>query len=362
MRITFFLGSLGGGGAERVVCNLANFLVSKGHKVEILTMADVDAGYELDGEVKRTYLLKREERKNQIADNLNRIRRLRKHMKADNTDCYVVMLPVTTILMLLFRRITKAKVIAAERVDPANYSKSKQMLLKSLARRADGWVFQTNEIKNWYEDSVEKNNSVVIPNAINESFIRPEYTGTKEKRIVGVGRLTDQKNFKLLIDAFSRITSQIPAYTLTIYGEGPNREALKSQIQQLGLKEKVFIPGYAEDIIEQLEKSSLFVLSSDFEGMPNALMEAMALGLPCISTDCGGGGARFLIEDEINGLLVPVRDAERLASSMLRILKDKDLQEKLRRNARTIVQELRPEIIYSKWEKELKNTCEENKL
>lgn len=355
MKITIFLGSLGGGGAERVACNLANHLICSGHDVEMLTMADADAGYQLSASVKKTCLLHSSERRNAILDNYIRIKRLKEHMKSNNTDCYVVMLAVTTILMLFLRKYTKATVVAAERVDPARYPKIKQILLKSFANRADKWVFQTEEIRRWYSSAIAEKKCVIIPNAINEVFIRPEYKGEREKRIVGVGRLTNQKNFKLLIDAFSRIAPDFPKYCLNIYGEGPNRKALEDQITELGLQDRVKLPGYVDDIVEQLERSSLFVLSSDYEGMPNALIEAMALGLPCISTDCGGGGAKFLIEDGINGMLIPVCDSKTMSEKMQYLLSYNSVASEIGKNARKIVDSLDPDHIYGEWERVISN-------
>lgn len=355
MNIAFFIGSLGGGGAERVVCNLSNHLIRKGHKIEILTMSDANAGYELDEAVKKTCLLNANERKNIIVDNSLRVIRFIKHMKSNCADCYVVMLPETTILMLLFRKCTKAKVVAAERVDPNSYSWIKKSLIKKIAHNADRWVFQTEDIKKWYKNVVEDEKGVVIPNAINEVFIRQPYNGKKEKRIVGIGRLTDQKNFSLLIDSFSMIADDFPDYSLVIYGEGAKRKELEEKVRKLKLTNRVALPGYVDDIVEQLEKSTLFVLSSDYEGMPNALMEAMALGLPCISTDCGGGGARFLIEEGKNGLIVPVNDACKLGTAIRIVLTNKDLRDTIANNAKKITDQLSPTVIYGKWEQVIVN-------
>lgn len=162
----------------------------------------------------------------------------------------------------------------------------------------------------------------IIPNAINKEFITAEYSGPRNKQIVSSGRLTEQKNHALLIKAFAGITAKYPAYKLVIYGDGPLRKDLELLASNLGIADKVSFPGYTTEIRKKIERSSLFVLSSDFEGMPNALMEAMALGVPCISTDCKGGGARFLIKNGTNGLLTPIGDVEALQTAMEKILSD----------------------------------------
>ena len=143
--ITFFIGSLAGGGAERVVCNLANYLVERDNNVTVLTMSDIKDTYIVDKRVKRKYLLTKNERKNKIFDFFLRFKRLSHYMSSEKCDLYIVMLPITTIMMLLLRKKTKAKIIMSERADPASYSKIKQILIKKLSKKADGLVFQTED-------------------------------------------------------------------------------------------------------------------------------------------------------------------------------------------------------------------------
>lgn len=359
MRITLFISSLYGGGAERVTCNLANYLVQHGYVVEILTMAETTESYELDSQVSVASLLPIMGRKNKLWNTLVRFPRLWRYMRAHQRDVYVVMLPVTTIMLLLFKKLTKAKVVAAERVDPAVYPLWMGQSLKILAKRADAFVFQTEDAKAWYGDSVRNIKTAVIPNAINPTFIRPLYQGKKRKAIAGAGRLNDQKNFSLLIRAFAKIATDFPDYNLVIYGEGDKRGELEKQANELGLKERVFLPGNIQNIAEEMEQNSAFVLSSDYEGMPNALMEAMALGIPCISTDCPCGGPRFLIRNGENGVLVPVGDEEKMAESMRRILEDSKLRESIAAKAIEIQEQLAPEKIYGKWEEFLERVCED---
>lgn len=358
MKVTFFIGSLYGGGAERVTCNLASYLVQKGHQAEILTMSETKESYELDERVSTKSLLPLANRKNKAWNTMVRFPRLWKYMRHADNDVYIVMLPKTTIMFLAFRWLTKAKVVAAERVDPAAYNHRIGNALKRLAKRADGFVFQTEDAKAWYGESVKDIKTAVIPNAINPAFIRPPYTGEKRKIIAGAGRLNDQKNFSLLIRAFERIATDFPDYNLVIYGEGDKRGELEKLVKDLGLKDRVSLPGNIQNIADEMEKNSLFVLSSDFEGMPNALMEAMALGLPCISTDCPCGGPRFLIQNGDNGVLVPVGDAEKMAEAMRRISGNSKLRESIAMKAITIQKKLAPDRIYGEWEEFITKVCE----
>ena len=359
MKITLFISSLSGGGAERVTCNLANHLTDFGHKVNILTMGETPAAEPLREGITTVPLLTNQERSNALVNNAKRLLRLRKYMKRQPVDAYVVMLPVPTELMLRFSKLTKAPIIVSERADPAARNSKTQARLNRLLCKASGFVFQTGDAKAWYEPYLKGSAAEIIPNAINPAFIRPKYEGEREKIIVGAGRLNTQKNFPLLINAFAAIAKDFPEYKLCIYGKGGLLDSLQNLAKEMGVGDRVEFPGYVPDMPERLEKASMFVLSSDFEGMPNALMEAMASGLPCVSTDCGGGGARFLIKDGENGLLVPQKDVDAMAEAMRKILSDDVLARKLGENARKLQETLAPEKIYREWEEFILKKIEE---
>lgn len=351
MDISFFIGGLSGGGAERVVCNNANYLVELGNNVTILTMSDDEPTYPLSSEIKRYALILKNERKGFIYNAFKRLFRLAKYIRSNRPDIYVVMLPLTTIMLLLLKCFTDSPIIAAERNNPASYTKSIQKLLRLTASKANGWVFQTEEARNWYGKATGKAKVQIIPNAINPDFIIEPYRGEREKTIVTAGRLTAQKNHKLLIQAFAKITPHFPDFQLVILGDGPLKEQLKTIAVEQGIEGKVLLTGYTSNIGEKIKDASLFVLSSDFEGMPNALMEAMALGLPCVSTDCKGGGARFLIDDRKNGLLTPTGDVEALAKAMERMLSDREFAYRCGVEAHKICERLAPEKIYGEWKR-----------
>ncbi len=350
MKITLFIGSLYGGGAERVTCNLANYLVKKGHQVEILTMSETKESYELDNKVKVKTLLTLNERKTKIWNTLIRLPKFWSYLRHNKNDVYIVMLPKTIIMLLVFKWMTKAKVIASERSNPAAYPKVITKLLRKYAPKADGFVFQTEEASEWYRDTLEKNKIKIIPNAINPAFVRPRYAGPKRKVIAGAGRLHEQKNFALLIKAFAIIAPDFTDYNLIIYGIGDKKKELDNLVADYNLQNRVFFPGNIQNIAEEMEKNSIFVLSSNYEGMPNALMEAMALGLPCISTDCPVGGPRFLINNDVNGILVPVGDAKSLANAMKELLENPGKATLLGNNAFEIARQLTADKVYGQWE------------
>lgn len=349
MVLTFFIGGLNSGGSERVLCNLANYLAEKGNEVEIVTMAE-SSSYTLHSKISRVVLLKDCERSNFVANTFKRYIRLKRYVKKRKCDAYIVMLPITTILLLSLRRYIDAPIIASERAFPPIYSKFIRFMLKQIADRASGWVFQTPTVQSWYIPHLSKSKSVVIPNAVNTAFIRQPFEGKREQTIVSIGRLVPQKRFDLLISAFGKVASKYPDLTLVIYGEGPIQAQLQSLSSSLGLQDRVKFPGYIDNVPEILEKSRLFVLASEFEGIPNVLIEAMSLGVPCISTDCDGGGARMLVKNGENGLLIPKNNLEALVNAMDEVLSDKEFSKKLANNAVRIRDEYAPEVIYRKWE------------
>ena len=352
MNITLFISSLYGGGAERVTCNLASYLADQGHIVEILTMAETEQSYELSNNVTIQTLLPMKDRRNSILDTVIRFPRLWKYLiKHKEKDAYLVMLPKTIIFLMAFRWMTKAKMIISERGNPEAYNKKIQKAMKKYASKADGYVFQTEDSKKWYNECINKINTVVIPNAINPAFIRSIYTGKRAKEIVSVGRLNKQKNFELLINAFSKIADRYSDYKLIIYGEGLYRKQLEALVASLKLCDRILLPGNVSNIADRIEGASLYVLSSDYEGMPNALIEAMALGLPCISTDCPVGGPRFLIKNNFNGILTPVGNVEELAEAINQVLNDDEYALELGKNASRVQEKLAPEKIYAQWEK-----------
>lgn len=357
MNITIFIGGLSGGGAERVVCNLSNYLSDK-HSITILTMANDKPAYNLKNNVKRISLINEGESNNYLLKNIRRLIRFRKYIKKANEDVYIAMLPATINLMLLNKKIIDAPIIISERCDPQTRyesSKLRKWIMNKLYPNADGFVFQTEDAKKYYAEIIG-DKGVVIPNAINSEFIREPYNGIRKKEIVSVGRFTEQKNFQMLIESFSKLSEKYLDFNLVIYGDGPLRKDLEKYIVELGLTNRIFFPGYVNDIESRLIDTSLFVLPSNYEGMPNALIEAMALGLPCISTDCPVGGPKYLIEDGVNGFLVPIGDTTLLTEKIDRILSDTKLANRIGFNSRNIVKMLSPDKIYELWNSFIVNT------
>lgn len=351
MKIMFCLGSMTKGGAERVIANLSNDLVNK-YDISIVVTPPDKPMYELDKRITYYTLDSTKLKKGVFARTIHRVIKLRKTIKKYNPDIIVSLLPEPTFRIMIAKIGLHKKAIISVRNDPnVEYNTmTKKILMKLLYSRANGFIFQTNDAKKYFSKKIQKK-SAVIPNPINDSFICKPYDKKREKIIVSVGRLTKQKNQKLLIDSFYEVHKKYDDYILKIYGSGELKDDLENQIEKLGLKKSAFLMGEVDDIKEEIYKSCLFVLTSDYEGMPNALLEAMALGIPCISTNCPIGGPKSLINNYDNGILVEVNDKNKIVDAMIKIIRDDKFAKKIGDNANKICNELNSTIINDKWEK-----------
>ena len=345
-RITLFVGRLFGGGAERVVCNLANYLVRNKYNVDIITMSDERKSYKLDKNINRICLLNSDERSNGIRNFYIRRRRLKQYIKSNqDVSCYIAMLPFTIFMLMRLKRFTKSKMIISERNYPGSYNMLEKGMMRYSAKKCDGLVVQTKEIAEWYK-KIE--NKIIIPNAINDDIKLPVHKKI-DKKFVSVGRLEKQKNYSMLIEAFSAFSKMHPDYSLEIYGYGGQMDKIRKQIDRAGLNGKVKLMGYVDDISKCIASASCYIITSNYEGIPNSLIEAMCIGLPCIATDCDGGGARCLIRNGKNGYLVAKNDVDRLAARMNKIVEDKDNTKSISKNAKLLKDKLDSEKIYMHW-------------
>ena len=217
---------------------------------------------------------------------------------------------------------------------------------KCILPWADGCVFQTEQAKQWFPERL-KSKSVVVMNAVSETFFQEKREAVQN--IVTIGRLTEQKNQRMLIRSFSQISLKHPNQNVFIYGTGNLKEQLATEIQALNMEKRIFLMGHTSDVQNVLVHASIFVLSSNYEGMPNALMEALAVGVPSISTNCPCGGPEALIQNEKNGLLVPVGDENALAAAMDKLLSDPVLAEKMGKQAREDAKRYEPGKIFEEW-------------
>lgn len=358
-KIMFYTMSLEKGGAERVISNLANELIKK-YKVTIVTNIKSESEYKLDSSVKHIKIDKTtsEKKINKIIKKIGyyRTKKLCQIVEQEKPDIIIAFLPEPSFRILKLKNKIKTPIIISDRNDPNIEYKGIVLknLMKKRYKKADGFIFQTKEAKEYF-NSIIKCKSEVIYNAINKEFIIENPTEKRKKTIVSVGRLEKQKNHKLLIDAFEKFNKKDSSFELEIYGEGKLQGELKKMIESKGLNLKVHLMGKTDNVKKSISDASMFILSSDYEGMPNVLLEAMSMGIPCISTNCPIGGPKSIIKNEENGLLVETNNSEQLCEAMIRMSKDEELLKRIYDNHKAFLEEFDEKTIYKKWENYIEN-------
>lgn len=345
--IVFLMSSLGMGGAERVVVSLANWIVTNtDSNVTILKFIDEKSSYPLNDKIRIIDMPK--SNKNRFLNIVDRYNFCKKEFSNIEPDIIISFFNKTQLYAYLSKP-KKTVLIGSERCNVLELSFYEKLFSKAIAKKCDGFIFQTERVKKYYPKKVRKNSTVIYNAISNQKAIDASKKNyLKENIITAMGRLNPQKGFDILIKSFKKVVSEFPDYKLLIYGEGEEREKLQSLINSLSLENNVKLCGNDKDAIYTVAKSKIFVLSSRFEGMPNALIEAMATGTACISTDCDFG-PRELIENNHNGILVPIDDEKVLAEKIIYLLKNDITREDLGNNAKSILTKLDSETIYKKY-------------
>lgn len=343
MKIIFYINAIHHGGAERVMTNLTKELSDEIECVLVTSFVD-DWEYPVCNKVKRINLIDRVNN-NFIKRNIELISRLRKVIKQEKPDIVLSFMAEPNFRNIIASIGLKNRTIISIRNDPnREYPNTLfKMTARILYPLATGVVFQTRDAQKWFSKKIE-NKSKIIYNPVDNVFYEERYYGER-RNIVTTGRLTEQKNHSMLIKAFASISHLIDE-NLVIYGDGELREQLEQLIKNLKLEGRVFLPGAVKNVADEIKNAKLFVLSSDYEGMPNSLMEAMALGLPCFSTDCPCGGPRLLL-DEV--YLTPVGDADALGKKMLNLLSDSSELLEASKSCISNAELFKSEKVYKEW-------------
>ena len=324
MHIAIVTSSLAAGGAERVISQLLNEWCKNNIKCSLILINKKEKFYSIPEKVDLYEIDKLH--KTHYIDKLKKYARVRKIIGEINPDVVLSMPEEIGIYVIGALLGTKYPVIVSERNNPWVMPDKKvtRILRKLLYPFADGFIFQTKQAASFFPKRIQKK-GIVLPNPLDLSRIPDPYKDEREKIIVGAGRLFPQKNFKLLIDAFAEFYESHPDYKLVIYGEGYLRQELTEHAESKLPKSAFSLPGQASDLPDKIKSASAFVLSSDFEGIPNVLIEALALGVPCVSVDCAPGGAAELIENGVNGYIVPVGDKKALSEKLSYLIDNKDI-------------------------------------
>lgn len=362
-KIVFHLNCLEQGGAERVVTTLANHFVNDGYEVLIATEWTAENEFAIDERIRRVHvgLTGAQENASPKAKFFYRIKNLRAFLKKERPDIVIAFAKKANYRALMAAAFTGIPVIVSVRTDPYLHyaAKSDKLLIPLLYPRAAGSVFQTEGARRFFSTRIQKKSRVIL-NPINDKYIGVPKPPCRRKAVVQSGRLVDFKNQLMLIDAFVMVHERHPDYVLEIYGGDSldgTKELLEESIARNNAGNYVFLMGASDTLEQQLADAALFAFSSDWEGLPNALMEAMALGLPVVATDCPCGGPATLIENEVNGLLVPIKDAEAMAAGINRLIEDGELAQRLGGNAARLGEIANTQAICRQWQDYMEKLC-----
>lgn len=346
-KILFIIDGLGAGGAERVLSELANYFSENGKMIYIISLIDKEIFYSLNHQIEH-FVFKQGKGKHLIIRYYQRIKYIKQLIKCIKPDIAISFLPMSNMVSCLTFWNEKVPLIISERNDPNRNPESRAMRLirNQLYRLADGIVFQTKDAQKYFSKSIQKK-SVIIFNPLKKGLKAQE--GEHKDILFTVGRLEKQKNQKMLIQAFKQVNELYPEYELWIFGSGSEENSLKEQVKNLGLSKKVEFKGVSARWYEEVSQADIFILPSNYEGMPNSLMEALALGKICISTDCPIGGPKELISDGKNGFLIQTGNQEELEKRIIYVINNwKDLTN-LRKQAVEDSKNFQLSIISKQW-------------
>ena len=388
-KVVFFIDSLGGGGAERVVANLCSRLAKEQrYEISIIMLRKAPLAYEVSDRVQllyarempvdslygkvvqRIFSVYKKLRQCILKPLLIRFGKYEQWPRIDETAFFFYanyampyreylkknpgctafgFLIRSNIAMLMAAKGTGVKTVFCERNNPIRPDMPKNIikLRDRLYPRCGAAVFQTEEERDYYVKL--KCDTAVIPNPLKEGLPEP-YTGERRREIVNFCRLNKQKNIPLLIDAFELLRKEYPEYTLRIYGRGDEKENLVALVKEKRMEDSVFFEDFAPDVHDRIRDAAMFVCTSDYEGLSNSMLEALAIGLPCVCTDCAGGGARMMIRDHENGILVPVGDVQAVYRGMKEIADSRELAEKLSAEGAKVRESLSLSHIAARWE------------
>lgn len=346
MKLTFVTSTLHAGGAERVISLLANSFCQKGYEVEIVCINKHLVFYPIDEKVK-VWFAEDEVKSPSI---LKKVLWLRNHIKNDRPDVVIAFMLEVYCVTLASLIGVSVPVISSERIDPHFFGRAKGLLRWLLLRRTTHLVVQTVRIKDFYSAKLQSR-TTIIPNPVTDKVFSLTPT-LKQKRIIAVGRLAYQKNYPMMFRAFAKVHHDFPDWQLVVYGNGPQKEEIRGVIERLGMEGHIILAGKSDHVVEEMNKSSLFVMSSDYEGMSNALLEAVCVGLPVISTDVSG--AKDLITEGVNGYIVPVGNERALTLALSSMLSSPEKMDEMGRQSKALAPRFREEQIVGQWEELIK--------
>lgn len=363
-KILFHLYNLERGGAERVVSTLAERFAKEGYSVSIATEEFGKDEYPIASSVERIHagLSEKQEKSNRIFKYIYRILNLRKVIVSNKPDIVVAFARKNNYRALASVIGIKMPVVISIRIDPkiSHSSVADRLQMKLLMSKVSGCVFQTEEQKDFFSKKLQKKSCVIV-NPINPQFTGKSLPESRENVVVHSGRLVGFKNQLMLIEAFIKVHEKHPDYCLKLFG-GDSFDGTKAKLEEYirvnNADKFVHIMGQCSNIEDELIKGKVAAFSSDYEGMPNAMLEALALGLPVVATDCPPGASRIVIDHGVNGLLVPVKDADAMAEAISYMIENPQIADEMGQKAAKRTEEICGlEVVFKQWEEYLKSLC-----
>lgn len=348
MKIIFIVRSMDMGGAGKQLALTAKALADGGHEVAVYTYMGNILAHTLDPRIQ--YIPEPQAPKSKLQEYLLTVPHIHRLLKQERPDIAISWRANAGCFTVLAAIRTKTRTVFSERTDPYMETNAILKVATRICNFSDGGVFQTVKARDYYKKLVSK--SVVIPNIITMGQVSSEIIPMNERRkeIAWVGRFFNtQKRIDIALKAMKLIHQQCPDYTLGLYGDGNDRPQVEQWIKEMGLEKCVTLHGATKDIVHVINSSRMLMLSSDYEGIPNVVIEAFLAGTPVAATDCSPGGARFLIEDGKNGFVVPMRDAKLLSDRCVQIIKDDALSESFVKASREKLNTFAPEQVCEAW-------------
>lgn len=370
-RVLFFVGSMNAGGAERVAATLSNAWAARGDEVCLVMthLASRESFYPLHPQVRCVPLADYLPARGRWLKPVAKARAIRTIYHEFQPDVVLSFLTNVNVNVLHALKNIQTPIVVCERTHPL-YSRSATRSLRLLRRwlypRASRVVLQTTaSAQDFVREQTHSRSYAVVPNPIDPPLLqrRPAYENTLRMppKIIALGRLAEVKRFDLLIEAFAALPDAYQTWELHLYGDGPQHEALQQLAHQRGVDGRVFFQGRTDEPWQKLSESQLFVLCSAYEGFPNALLEAMALGLPCITLDCPSGPAEITEQGQVARLLPKNADVQTLAQALEQLMGDPKQRRDLGAAAReSVVRRYALETVLTRWD-ELFTELESNK-
>lgn len=324
-KILFIIPSLSNGGAEKVVSKISSELSENNYDVTVLNFYRCENEYEIDVKVKRSILSNGTENDYIKINKVKRIKLIRKYVKEYNPDeiiCFLDYVSIYVFMSLIFTKYIRL-ITFTERCNPKHGNK-KSRLIKKICQIFVGKIIVQNSGQLYLLSKNEKKKAFVIANPIDDKYLNyVTILNLKPKHIISIGRLTDQKDYTLAINAFNNVLKKHPDLIYHIYGKGEDKEKIEKLIEELNIKDKVILEGFTTDINKVYEKADIYLMTSKYEGMPNALAESMAVGIPSISTNCEFGPSDLICNNDL-GILVNEHSVEAVENALMNMIEQYD--------------------------------------